>query len=55
VGKTAGEIAAALRAGILMFNVESESELAVLARCAAHAEKKARGEKDLSLHPEPLE
>ncbi len=42
VGKTAGEIAAALRAGILMFNVESESELAVLARTAARAKKKAR-------------
>jgi len=42
VGKTADEIAAALRAGILMFNVESESELAVVARTAAHAKKKAR-------------
>ena len=42
VGKTAAEIAAALRAGILMFNVESESELAVLARTAAHAKKTAR-------------
>jgi len=42
VGKTAAEIAAALRAGILMFNVESESELAVLARCAERAKKKAR-------------
>jgi len=42
VGKTADEIAAALRAGILMFNVESESELAVLARTAARARKKAR-------------
>ena len=42
VGKTADEIAAALRAGILMFNVESESELAVVARSAARAKKKAR-------------
>ena len=42
VGKTAEEIAAALRAGILMFNVESESELAVLTRCAEHTKKKAR-------------
>jgi len=42
VGKTADEIATALRAGILMFNVESESELAVVARSAAHAKKKAR-------------
>jgi diaminopimelate decarboxylase len=41
VGKTAAEIAAALRAGILMFNVESESELALLARCAGRAKKKA--------------
>jgi diaminopimelate decarboxylase len=42
VGKTAAEIAAALRAGFLMFNLESESELAVLARTAAHAKKTAR-------------
>ena len=42
VGKTAAEIAAALRAGILMFNVESESELAVLARTAARAKRTAR-------------
>lgn len=34
VGKSRGEITAALRAGILLFNVESESELAVLAECA---------------------
>ena len=42
VGKTPAEIAAALRAGILMFNVESESELAVLVRCATRARKKVR-------------
>ena len=42
VGKTEQEMAAALRAGILLFNVESEGELAVLARCAAHTKKKAR-------------
>jgi len=42
VGKTAAEIAAALRAGIMMFNVESESELAVLARTAARAKRTAR-------------
>ncbi|MGC2322726.1 MAG: diaminopimelate decarboxylase [Terriglobales bacterium] len=42
VGKTAAEIDAALRAGILMFNVESESELAVVARCATKAKKRAR-------------
>ena len=34
VGKSRGEISAGLRAGILLFNVESESELAVLADCA---------------------
>ena len=34
VGKTQPEISAALRAGILLFNVESESELRVLAECA---------------------
>ena len=42
VGKTAAEFNEALRAGILMFNVESESELAALARCAAKAKKQAR-------------
>jgi diaminopimelate decarboxylase len=35
VGKTSREMAAALKAGILLFNVESESELWVLAECAA--------------------
>jgi len=35
VGKTQPEISAALRAGILLFNVESESELRVLAECAS--------------------
>ncbi len=42
VGKTADEMQIALRAGILMFNVESDSEMAALARCAAHVKKKAR-------------
>lgn len=42
VGKTAAEMGAGLRADILMFNVESESELAVLTRSAAHARKKVR-------------
>jgi len=42
VGKTAAEMDAALRAGILMFNVESESELAVLAERAARLKKRAR-------------
>ncbi|HEX4426768.1 MAG TPA: diaminopimelate decarboxylase, partial [Terriglobales bacterium] len=35
VGKTKGEMRAALKAGILLFNVESESELWALAECAA--------------------
>jgi diaminopimelate decarboxylase len=34
VGKTRAELMMALRAGILLFNVESESELAALAECA---------------------
>jgi diaminopimelate decarboxylase len=42
VGKTEPEIDAALRAGILMFNIESESELHTLARRAATLKKKAR-------------
>lgn len=42
VGKTAEEITAALRAGILMFNVESTSELELLASCATDLKKKAR-------------
>jgi diaminopimelate decarboxylase len=35
VGKTRQEMTAALKAGILLFNVESESELWALAECAA--------------------
>ncbi|MGA3210562.1 MAG: alanine racemase, partial [Terriglobales bacterium] len=42
VGKTAAEIDAALRADILLLNVESESELALVARRAARLRKKAR-------------
>jgi len=42
VGKTSAEMQAALKAGILMFNVESDSELSVLAACAARAKKTAR-------------
>lgn len=42
VGKTADEMRQALRTGILLFNVESESELWRLAECAAHLRKKAR-------------
>ena len=42
VGKTQEEMHAALRAGVWLFNVESESELRSLAECAARAKKKAR-------------
>ena len=42
VGKTAGEMEAALQAGILLFNVESESELEELAVCAAKVKRSAR-------------
>jgi diaminopimelate decarboxylase len=42
VGKTAAEIDAALKANILIFNVESESELDLLANRAALLKKKAR-------------
>jgi diaminopimelate decarboxylase len=42
VGKTADEVAAALRAGILMFNVESPGELDVLDRVARQLGVKAR-------------
>ena len=42
VGKTADEMDAALRAGILLFNVESDGELELLAQRAAHLKKTAR-------------
>jgi diaminopimelate decarboxylase len=42
VGKTRDEIKAALEAGILLFNVESESELWALAECATQLRKAAR-------------
>jgi diaminopimelate decarboxylase len=42
VGKSAEEMTAALRAGILIFNVESESELWVLAECATRIRTTAR-------------
>lgn len=42
VGKTADEVQAALKAGILLFNVESESELSTLAECAERSKQKAR-------------
>ena len=41
VGKTADEMKAAVKAGILLFNVESESELLLLADCAARIGKTA--------------
>src|SRR5215472_2879448 len=41
VGKTREELVAALKAGILLFNVESESELWVLAECAGRLRKTA--------------
>jgi diaminopimelate decarboxylase len=42
VGKTREEMEVALKAGILLFNVESESELWVLAESAARLRKRAR-------------
>ena len=42
VGKTEAEMRMALKAGILLFNVESEAELSVLAKCAARMKKTAR-------------
>src|SRR5712692_10017157 len=42
VGKTADEMLAALKAGILLFNVESAAELWVLAECAARLKQRAR-------------
>ncbi len=41
VGKTAEELQLALRSGILLFNVESEGELDLLAQCAAGLRKHA--------------
>lgn len=41
VGKTREEITAALKAGILLFNIESESELWALAECAGRLRTKA--------------
>ena len=42
VGKTAAEIEAALKAGILLFNLESASELDAVARCATKQKRTAR-------------
>jgi diaminopimelate decarboxylase len=41
VGKTREELTAALKAGIMLFNVESESELEALAECAGRRRKTA--------------
>ncbi len=41
VGKTREELSEALRAGIMLFNVESESELWALAECAGRLRKRA--------------
>lgn len=41
VGKTREELTAALKAGIMLFNVESESELWALAECAGRLRKRA--------------
>lgn len=41
VGKTRAELTAALQAKIMLFNVESESELAALAECAARLHRPA--------------
>ena len=42
VGKTAAEIKAALKAGILLFNLESPAEMEVVAACAEKLKRKAR-------------
>jgi diaminopimelate decarboxylase len=42
VGKTPDEMRAALKADVLLFNVESQSELRALAECAVRVKKKAR-------------
>ena len=49
VGKTADELRLALRNGILLFNVESEGELELLAACAAELRKIA----DIALRVNP--
>ena len=42
VGKTAAEIEAALKTGILLFNLESASELEAVAKCAAKVKRAAK-------------
>lgn len=49
VGKTVDELRLALRSGILLFNVESEGELELLAACAAELRKVA----DIALRVNP--
>jgi diaminopimelate decarboxylase len=49
VGKTVDELRLALRSGILLFNVESEGELELLAGCAAELRKVA----DIALRVNP--
>jgi diaminopimelate decarboxylase len=49
VGKTAAELKAALQSGILLFNVESEGELELLAECATALRKTA----DIALRVNP--
>jgi len=49
VGKTADELRLALRGGILLFNVESEGELELLAACASELRKVA----DIALRVNP--
>lgn len=49
VGKTAAELKMALQCGILLFNVESEGELELLAQCAAELRKAA----DIALRVNP--
>jgi diaminopimelate decarboxylase len=41
VGKTAAEITAALKAGILLFNIESASEMEIIISCAAELKRVA--------------
>lgn len=57
VGKTADELNLALKANILLFNVESESELELLASCASQLRKTAnialRVNPDVPAHTHP--
>ena len=52
VGKTAAEMDAALRAGILMFNLESESEMRLLAERARRAKKKTKAPVAFRVNPD---